>query len=152
MSTKTTTQTKKVFYTPFSLRNEANKLRYKAIGKELIDRFGIKDLRERWNRSGLGRPATETTINRWLSPGPFEKNANFEGFMISLHENCEAKKKAPTLAQHMATLKAHVKAGRIAKGRDSATAASLIAYYGVDTYLSSKQRELVLELNSRASV
>lgn len=150
MSKKVTTQTKKVFYTPFSLRNEANKQRYKTIGKELIERFGIIDLCERWNKSGLGRPATITTVERWLSPGPFEKNANFEGYMISLHENSEPVKKTPTLETHMATLKGHVKAGRIASGRDSATAASLIAYYGVDKHLSYKQRELVIELNNRA--
>lgn len=150
MSKKVTTQTKKVFYTPFSLRNEANKQRYRTIGKELVQRFGIKDLRERWNRSGLGRPATATTVERWLCPGPYEKNANFEGFMISLHENCMTSKKAPTLATHIATLKGHVRAGRIAQGRDSATAASLLAYYDVDTHLSSKQRELVIDLNSRA--
>lgn len=135
-------------YRLYSLRNEETSAQYASIGKTLISRYGIPKITEMWNKLGLGRPSTETTIKRWLSPGPLSKNANFEGFAVSLFHTPQ-QNKTPPLQHSIDKLQKHFDNDNIRDRRDRATSASLLAYYSVDKHLTHKQRELVDELLHR---
>lgn len=48
------------------------------------NQFSLEVVTRKWNATGLGKLAGESTIDRWLSVGPDTKNPRFEPWIIGL--------------------------------------------------------------------
>jgi hypothetical protein len=121
----------------------------------------IEAIADEWHKSGLGRPATENTISRWMNLGPKTKNPRFEPFIIRLAEEYK-NKEADTILAAIRSRKGErefrigylgflAEEDMIDSRRDRATAASLAAFFKYDTQLSPAQEELVDKLYGKVS-
>lgn len=134
----------------FSLINPENKETYRATGKSLIKKLGIPTVTRLWNNSGLSkREAKETTIKRWLSPGPHTKNPQFEGFATALNSDLRNIVHETMIEEKMARLDQAIECNEFLSKRELATAASLVSFYKIDRNLSRHQTALVSDIVSR---
>ena len=134
--------------TIYSMINAETKTHYREVGKILKQTMGVAKIAQLWNMTPFSvnvEEVSETTIDRWLQPGPSTKNPNFEPFVITLSLTNAA---AP-LPQRMKRLELALEADEITSVRDKATATSIVGFYSVDPRLSAKQIELVDSLISR---
>lgn len=46
--------------------------------------YSLSVITRKWNASGLGKPAGEIAIERWLRLGPDTKNPRFETWVVGL--------------------------------------------------------------------
>lgn len=46
--------------------------------------YSLTVITRKWNASGLGKPAGEIAIERWLRIGPETKNPRFETWVVGL--------------------------------------------------------------------
>jgi len=63
---------------------------FKKASKIVSKSLSLEQLTELWNKQGLGKPAKQTTVKRWLDLGPATKNVNFEPWIIGLSNSAVA--------------------------------------------------------------
>ena len=132
----------------YSMINAETKAHYRNVGKTLKETMGVAKIAQLWNMTPFSvkvEEVSETTIDRWLQPGPSTKNPNFEPFVIAL----SLTNAAASLPEQMKRLEEALEADEITSIRDKATATSIVGFYSVDPRLSAKQIELVDSLISR---
>ena len=134
---------------------------FKEASKRVQQSLSVAEITSRWNAEEdlHKRLAKETTIVRWLRPGPKTKNPNFEPWIIELSEKL-ANDTALDILDHIAHrrrvmtymvtfLGFAAENDLIDSRRDRATAASLAAFYRYDRDLSDQQKQLIHRLYGR---
>jgi hypothetical protein len=67
-----------------TIQVEYQEYSFLKASKIIQNQFSLPVIARKWNASGLGKPAGESTIDRWLSIGPDTKNPRFEPWVIGL--------------------------------------------------------------------
>lgn len=70
---------------PFSLKSTGSKELYEHYSAIVQQLYTEAEIVEMWNHTQAGRPSQPQTVRRWLQPGPYEKNPNFEGFIMGIY-------------------------------------------------------------------